>query len=49
MAKDLNAKLIPLKSEVTGREPTAEQCDVGEIAINLADSKIFSTTFIHAS
>ena len=42
MAKDLNAKLIPLKSEITGREPTAEQCDVGEIAINLTDRKIFS-------
>ena len=39
---DLNAKLIPLKSEVAGRVPTGAQVDVGEIAVNLTDRKIFS-------
>lgn len=39
---DLNAKLIPLKSEVAGRVPTGTQVDVGEIAVNLTDRKIFS-------
>jgi hypothetical protein len=39
---DLNAKLIPLKTETPGRQPTAAQVDVGEIAVNLTDRKIFS-------
>lgn len=42
MTKDLSAKLIPLKTEIEGRQPTTAQCDVGEIAINLTDRKIFS-------
>lgn len=39
---DLNAKIIPLQTEVLGRVPTDAQVDVGEIAINLTDRKIFS-------
>lgn len=39
---DLNAKIIPLKTEVEGRSPDASVVDVGEIAVNLTDRKIFS-------
>lgn len=39
---DLNAKIIPLHSEVEGRVPTPEQVEVGEIALSLADKKIYS-------
>ena len=39
---DLNAKIIPLQTEVLGRVPTDAQIDVGEIAINLTDRQIFS-------
>lgn len=39
---DLNAKIIPLHSEVEGRVPTPGQVDVGEIALSLADKKIYS-------
>lgn len=39
---DLNAKIIPLQTETPGLAPTGVQCDVGEIAVNLTDRKIFS-------
>ncbi len=39
---DLNAKIIPLQTETPGLAPTEVQCDVGEIAVNLTDRKIFS-------
>ncbi|MFZ9995636.1 MAG: hypothetical protein ACO3GU_02230 [Pelagibacteraceae bacterium] len=39
---DLSAKIVPLKTETAGLAPTDAQCDVGEIAINLTDRKIFS-------
>lgn len=39
---DLNAKIIPLYSEVLERVPTVEQVDIGEIAVNIADRKIYT-------
>ena len=39
---DLNAKLIPLYSEVEGRVPTAEQLDVAELSYNITDRKIYT-------
>lgn len=39
---DLNAKIVPLQSETAGLAPTDAQCDVGEIAVNLTDRKIYS-------
>ena len=39
---DLNAKLIPLYTEVLGRIPTASQVEAGELAVNLADRIIYS-------
>lgn len=39
---DLTAKLIPLYSEVEERVPTIEQLDVGELAYNIADRKIYT-------
>ena len=39
---DLNAKIIPLQTETPGLAPTEVQCDVGEIAVNLTDRKIYS-------
>lgn len=39
---DLNAKIIPLQTEVEGRVPLDTQIDVAEIAINLTDKKIYS-------
>jgi len=39
---DLNAKIIPLHSEVEGRVPTDVQLDVGELAYNITDRKIYT-------
>lgn len=39
---DLNAKIIPLSTETPGLAPTDQQCDVGEIAVNLSDGRIYS-------
>src|SRR6056300_1231872 len=37
-------KIILKKSSISGNIPTAEQLDVGEVAVNLADQKLFSKT-----
>jgi len=39
---DLNAKIIPLRTETASLAPTAVQLDVGEIATNLEDGLIYS-------
>lgn len=39
---DLNAKIIPLHSEVEGRVPTDAQLDVGELSYNITDRKIYT-------
>ncbi|ACT65649.1 predicted protein [Cyanophage PSS2] len=39
---DLNAKIIPLRTETPGLAPTAAQLDVGEIATNLEEGLIYS-------
>jgi hypothetical protein len=35
-------KIIPKRSSVEGRVPTTDDLDVGELAVNLADAKIYS-------
>ena len=39
---DITARIVPLYSEVEGRVPTPEQVGVGEIALSLADKRIYS-------
>lgn len=39
---DLNAKIIPLHSEIEGRVPTDAQLDVAELSYNIADRTIFT-------
>jgi len=39
---DLNAKIIPLHSEAVSREPDPANLDVGELAYNIPDKKIFT-------
>ena len=39
---DLNAKIIPLRTETEGLAPTSAQLDVGEIATNITDRKIYT-------
>ena len=39
---DLTARIVPLYSEIPGRVPLPEQVGVGEIALSLADKKIYS-------
>lgn len=38
----MTAKIIPKKSSVASNPPTALDLDIGEIAINLADAKLYS-------